>query len=184
MFHLYLSEEEMAIRHPSILAPDEEPLHDLQHDDDNVFMHGCKIAVAIRCEVDNNGRRRHYATATVAAPVQPTLAVSATTGDRPKNRRAATPELPRNLREPTGHHVAPPRQRPEAAAGFLETTVLESEIQDLRDQVAANIVKIRQAPSTGKRLQKLAAPNACEFQTASRATMVSTTPGRRRSARL
>ena len=53
MPHLFLSEEELAARHPSILAPDEESLHDFQRDEDeNVFMYSCKIAASIQSEVD------------------------------------------------------------------------------------------------------------------------------------
>ena len=48
MPYLHLSEEELAARHPSTLAPPEKPLHDVQRDDDDaVLVHGCKVAKSI-----------------------------------------------------------------------------------------------------------------------------------------
>ena len=48
MPRVHLSEEELAARHPHILAPPKEPLHDVQRDDDDsVYVHGCKVAESI-----------------------------------------------------------------------------------------------------------------------------------------
>ena len=64
MPHVHLSVEELAVRHPSMLAPPEEPLHDVQLDDDDdaVHVHGCKVAAFIQGEMDRHSHRRHYAT--------------------------------------------------------------------------------------------------------------------------
>ena len=80
MPHLHLSEEELAFRHPSILAPPEEPLPDVQCDDDDaVFVHGCKFAESIQFEVDKHGRRRHCAIIPAAGPAARQTAARSTT---------------------------------------------------------------------------------------------------------
>ena len=59
MPHLDFSEEDLERLHPRILAPPEEPMHDLLKDEhDAVFQHGLKLAEEIQEQTDELGRRR------------------------------------------------------------------------------------------------------------------------------
>ena len=56
-----LSKEEIDALHPRLLAPTEEPLHDLACDgDDYVYQRGLRIAEELQ-EDEENGRRLHAA---------------------------------------------------------------------------------------------------------------------------
>ena len=56
MPHLQMYEVELAARHPSILAPPEEPLHGLAHDaSDHVYQQG--LALAQRIQSDRHARQ-------------------------------------------------------------------------------------------------------------------------------
>ena len=58
--HLDFSEEDLERLHPRILAPPEEPLHDLLQDEhDAVYQHGLKVAKELQEQADESGRKRH-----------------------------------------------------------------------------------------------------------------------------
>ena len=55
MPHLQMSEEALAARHPSILAPPEEPLHGFAHNaSDHVYQHRLALAQQIESDIDVN----------------------------------------------------------------------------------------------------------------------------------
>ena len=58
--HLDFSEEDLERLHPRILAPPEEPLHDLLQDEhDAVYQYGLKVAKELEEQADESGRKRH-----------------------------------------------------------------------------------------------------------------------------
>ena len=58
--HLDFSEEDLERLHPRILAPPEEPLHDLMQDEhDAVYQHGLRVAKELEEQADESGRKRH-----------------------------------------------------------------------------------------------------------------------------
>ena len=58
--HLDFSEEDLERLHPRILAPPEEPLHDLVRDEhDPVYQHGLGVAKELQEQADESGRKRH-----------------------------------------------------------------------------------------------------------------------------
>ena len=74
--HLDFSEEDLERLHPRILAPPEEPLHDLVQDEhDPVYQYGLGVAKELQEQADESGRKRH--------PEDTTGAV------RPTSRRAS-----------------------------------------------------------------------------------------------
>ena len=90
--HLDFSEEDLERLHPRILAPPEEPLHDLVRDEhDPVYQHGLGVAKELQEQADESGRKRH--------PEDPTGTV------RPTSRRASTGRAGRLRRRFTGGSV-------------------------------------------------------------------------------
>ena len=78
--HLDFSEEDLERLHPRILAPPEEPLHDLLQDDhDPVYQYGLKVAKELQEQADELGRKRH----TDAPSIGPAAA-------HPTSRRVST----------------------------------------------------------------------------------------------
>ena len=60
MPHVQLSKEDIEKMFPKLLAPEEEPLHDLVDDSgDCVYLHGMEIAAKVQEELQEHGRRRY-----------------------------------------------------------------------------------------------------------------------------
>ena len=66
-----MTEEELDELYPRLRAPPEEPLYDVACDgDDHVYQRGLQIAEALQEDTEENGRRRHAAESSQAAPLR------------------------------------------------------------------------------------------------------------------
>ena len=133
MPHREYSGEELDCIHPSFTTPDDQALEDTQNDaDDCVFRYGLELAEHLRQDTASHGRKRRTADTT-------TTTVSSMSGSRgrPLRQLLRTPKRVDNPGVQTADGFGPVR-----APGQPH---VESEIQDLRNQMAANMIKMRYA---------------------------------------
>lgn len=133
MPHLEYPGEELDGIHPSFTSPDDQALEDTQNDaDDCVFCDGLKLAERLRQDTASHGRKPRTTDAT-------TTTVSSMSGSRgrPLRQLLRTQKRVDNPGVQTADGFGPVR-----APGQPH---VESEIQDLRNQMAPNMIKIRYA---------------------------------------
>ena len=133
MPHLEHTGEELDGLHPSLIPPDDEALEDTQNDaDDCVYSHGLELAERLRQDTASHGRKRRTVDTTTAT-------VNNIGGSRgqPLRQPLRTPRRVDNPGVQTADGFGPVRAPGQPHA--------ESAVQDLRNQVAANMVRIRHA---------------------------------------